>query len=790
MSLTADSNGMQQPEEESDAPEHEHRLPDEPPLLSELAVNGQIHQLIDSDAAEPATTMDAEHAQHPTPKELQRLLTEKGYEDALDYLERHRADDGSDRATVAHSLKIILADLKTHIHDAYPSLRYQHFVDKKYMGPDGNVSPALYVLDRVRALHLSEEDWDAIAEPLFLDLLNKLEQEIIAEEQARRWRGYGAGCVKSSFMQLLFLQYHLPIRSPQRLAKIHNRIRAIAPMLVMNGDDYTLQELGVSFNFHYYEEVQKNAGPKAMEELSCSDSGSGIDVERFLRIQEWYKIPVTKETREAAERVLASCIGYSNGEPEKLVQLFGITHERVHAIAVENVEEQVQSSKNYRIRARQARPNEKVEYDCFIDRYLTDYALGVDEIPALSGKVAALLDVARNLSDSTEDRKTVVQLFYEKIADEGLDSFIPNIFKGAVLRVLCEPDDDEYSAAALQPLKKFAETEPNPEWLYGNTLEKIFQVPTSKEMTEIRTLLTGIGLKPDETMKSWDKSCNNSATLPEDRPLKYRDKIGTHIVYSKNAAMIRKMETLKPGLIRYFHDTWGITMFCRYSPETLLAVYKAETEGKTTGKKKPFLMLHPEMDWNGGMLDPEKIDAFVREALSMGYNVHLGEFGNKKDAVRRFARCARMDGPIQDAIIAVHGNEKGMQPGENDEDRFSVEDLRMDSDDPKEHDRRRKLLHTIRGFFADRAHLYFKSCSVGKEGAIAEQIMTVGNIGTTGPDRPASMTSVNLFKHEAEYAPGAEGIPKSNTYRPPEPPPKRMRRVMNYLWSFVVGSGA
>lgn len=729
----------------------------------------------------------------PVRARVEQQIRDKDYESAYHGIAQYREKHPTDTTFVAQSLQHILEDASVGLVGTLFT-RYHRYSN------NDNFNPHMYAIGIIRSIGLPQEEWEAIAEPVMVRLLDEAEKRMKSEKNS--YYDSRERTSEEFWHRVAFLQYQLPLQSPERLKLVQDHIRKMAPTLVMYGEDYMLQELGIPFHVHWWDEVQMTFGPQALKAMADGAEEHGVNLERFLKIQEWYKIPVTPELRACAERVLRRCLTYLNQEPEKLIEQFQIPPERVHEIAALYVGDTFQRKTDYRMKNKKWLTRDQLEYNVDLENPMKKHHVGIEEVPSMKIFSEELCDVVDHLHPG-DDAADDVERFRYSLAERGAEQFLPTILAGSLTMVLRSGD-----AKKLAALKRFAEIASMPEWVFPNALELIFESrsPDAKPLlhfelkehqelwktaylnpearngalVEVRKVLEGVGLDAEEMMKSWDLSCNNQK--------RYREKHGTEQIYAKNAAMIAAMERLQPGMVRRFHDKWGVTMFCRMEEKGMVQIYRQETETTKKSSRGPFLIIYPEADWNGAFHDPATMQGYIDEALRNGFDVHVAQAGNKKEALRILERCTHLYGKIPQAMIGGHSDGLNIYFGKDTDSAFAAQDLHMTTGDEKETRKRHRHRDIVRDYFTDDAKVYFNSCSVAKDGGIAKKIQEVFSISTMGATTPASLKSVNVAKRTAHYASGSSPA-ESRSFSPP-PPPTRMQRVMGFLRSFLPSHGA
>ncbi len=697
---------------------------------------------------------------------------------------------------------------------SYPSLYYgsqlENYITRDTSGQIHTDSRAQFKYDLINSLGFSREELQDIVFAVQQELFAGF-RELIEELKNSYYRTSVTNALHPQMRKICRLQLKIPIENPQYLASLQEAVRAIAPDLLRYDKQYLLQEIANEFNVPWYGERMQYAD-RALEGLFTEMSDEGrFPFDVALHLQETYMPPVSPQRRKQAMRGLWYGITRTT-KVERYAACFGLTMEECRKVAADG--------SGTAIRDYVTRASKKPHYSdgreddrgeaVLVHHLMEDYGLSAEDIGPLRVATDEWEEAClkKRVNNGAELSTTI-----DRQREGYLDKYLPDLLRSVLLRAMRNPGRSHF-AAVCETLSNAPQTskiwetscldlvrEPHEQPLLDLNQEsertlwlKLFTGAQLEPggMVELRAFLESAELPPDEVIAAW-RAASNDSTRKNVYGKRYCDYMGTPLVFERNVGHIARLQHVCPGAAAELHREWGISMFSRYPIEVLHSQVQEERairvarQGKrgldrqkqendslpppATGRKlrkKNFIVLYPEHDWNGAFERPDFIQDLDCQARLNDYNFRIAESGRRNSCLRRLAKFYRQFGSVDLAVIGGHSDGASIDvSGDSDQA------IRLTGMDP-ENDKHQKFLKHLRSYFSRNGKLIFKACSTGKEvldsgkPGIARHAEQLIEIETTGPVEPAYLQSIHLERREATWAKeGGGGLVLSNTFTPP-----------------------
>lgn len=203
---------------------------------------------------------------------------------------------------------------------------------------------------------------------------------------------------------------------------------------------------------------------------------------------------------------------------------------------------------------------------------------------------------------------------------------------------------------------------------------------------------------------------------------------------SRNFMTICRIESQRPGSAKVLHDDFGITLFGRYDPDSLINQFDMRDD-----RSLPYgVALVSKDDYNGALYFDNYFA--LQNNLKGESLIRIVEIGEKTNLVRSLIKLNRRYGPngrdghkISFAILSGHGSEKAIQTDSS--STLTVDDLIQFN-----------RWEEIQNFFAEDAVVIIPSCFTGVENGLAEHITKKLQRKTIAPDNECSINNFEVQK--------------------------------------------
>lgn len=196
--------------------------------------------------------------------------------------------------------------------------------------------------------------------------------------------------------------------------------------------------------------------------------------------------------------------------------------------------------------------------------------------------------------------------------------------------------------------------------------------------------------------------------------ISYEDFPTSRILLFNNLLRLEELSFVEPEAVEYLRHERGISIFGRYSTETLSKQYLQRDEAGDYS-----LMLSPHRDWNGAF-SYERMGKLINDFESTGDALKILEAGSELELVERLNRLRKKHGTAKFGMIIIHGSERCMTFND-------LKDERIFIDGPHT-----GMLAALRRVFSEGAHVVFDSCNTGHKGGFADMFSRTG-VTTYGP---------------------------------------------------------
>lgn len=205
---------------------------------------------------------------------------------------------------------------------------------------------------------------------------------------------------------------------------------------------------------------------------------------------------------------------------------------------------------------------------------------------------------------------------------------------------------------------------------------------------------------------------------------------------------IIELEAETLGLASKIINEFGIRHFTRYSNEVLKAVYDGAV--KTAEGKPIFVIACGAADWNGSMIDMDKLvikqktidECFAESDRRMpldGLNIKFVESGKWREMTRLFFGITKNYGKISVAMLTTHGNEFIISIGEG----KTSADILGGAD--------------ISRFFSEKATIIVDACQAGIDNGIVQKASSkYKDILFYAPKKPTRIIGLNYLGTTSE----------------------------------------
>jgi hypothetical protein len=200
---------------------------------------------------------------------------------------------------------------------------------------------------------------------------------------------------------------------------------------------------------------------------------------------------------------------------------------------------------------------------------------------------------------------------------------------------------------------------------------------------------------------------------------------------AKNLSTLRELISISSELPSYLQQENGITNFGRYPVEVLMDMQEQDE----SGSEIPYVLaVFPRVDWNGAFYIEEVLRQLSQQLSKLGYRLIIIECGSLREVILRTAKLKAKFGLPSASVVAGHGEIKSIQLSEH--ERVSAEMLfegRMGN----------ILRRIIKRVFHRLFSVVFISCTVGKDGAIGQQISDEYGLRVVACDEASNVESIS-----------------------------------------------
>ncbi|HLC66234.1 MAG TPA: hypothetical protein VJK52_01195, partial [Candidatus Nanoarchaeia archaeon] len=686
--------------------------------------------------------------------------------------------------------------------DSYPSLEFSK--KKEYVQVDSQGMKTdrrhFYKYDLIKSLNLPPAEHDRIISSVLDEMLADLEKQIPS-------RGYDSysGTLRVDDALLLRIgeiQYHIPITSPDVLAKFQAKVRALAPSILIRGDIYPLQEIGNAFGVRWHTERHQYAKQACVQLLTQASTMTERDIglaripKALVTLQEEYEVPLPDTDRQGVLKIFAACVGNSGDVPDRFVKAFSLTPAETKAAAIATCT----GALEYSLSQPPSSYPENQAYEgnhLYVHALAKKYGISPSELGPLAPEVQKLHEAI--------------------VSDKGIDSFTKDLQKSQLKNYLPDFIQAETESALrskdrshLQKLQNACAISPELSKLYTQSINTIFSTDQSNDQLldlnvehnralwlvlisknetrkragqECDNFLASKGLDPHKMRLAWKQSSNNRTEKMPGSEKTYKEFMGTDLVYARNIARVAQLEQAQPGITKHLSDRWGIHMFTRYPNNILLRQYRQDKEpADNTKKKQTVLVLFPQSDWNGAFEREDLIKDIAKQSPESTHNLCIAESGQRYGCVRRVARAAQDFGPIDRLVLGGHSDGNTIHFGPNPDDSFSKENLQVNKENKEEYERQKTVIDRVRSYMAPDGKITLKACSTGKEGGIAQQITQTFEIDVHGPLVPSGIANIDIKTGTATHVADGKYSPTKQYVKPTWF--EKMKTQLSKFWPF------
>jgi|GEM_PF-4458208 len=283
-------------------------------------------------------------------------------------------------------------------------------------------------------------------------------------------------------------------------------------------------------------------------------------------------------------------------------------------------------------------------------------------------------------------------------------------------------------------------------------LHKVDRVPEAK--TIISNSLRGWGLKLEDLEAVWEANIGLEGLSMKKTRGKWAQGFGL------NLEVMAETEEHSPGAIKHLNKKYGMKVFGRYTPKTLIHIHDGDRQGRKPADSG-FIAL-PLDDHNGAFYQHRE----EMEKLVTGLDGRIWECEGRVSVAKAVQKQSKEFGKIDWMFLGGHGTPKqiafGDTPLTGDEKRVGVlhfQDLEGEG------------VKRLRDDFADKVNAVLSSCSTGRARSrwysfrylpgFAENLATFLGKGSTvhAPNRSTSLKSLEFerepdgeLKFSVEYA--------------------------------------
>ncbi len=493
--------------------------------------------------------------------------------------------------------------------------------------------------------------------------------------------------------------------------------------------------------------------------------------------------PLSVDHKRQAEEVYRWTLTLAYPETvRKFQEVFDISNERAHEIAVEYANNAYQEETRLFQEGGEYKHLHTSMLDNKLHKLIEDHGVSIDEIDGVREDATSLCDGIGNAvgMDTINSR---MGEWRRKQGDAGKDKIVDYQLRAAVAEAVRRGD-----SKLLLNLESAIETQQKSS-IYLNQLAIEINLHSEEEgsvldlsldtnnkmlwrklyrrggkekaaaMSELKKCLNSFGLNPDRVTRAIENASTTEAEIRQ-APDEYNEDYVYEGVAMRIVDNITTLESEVKGAVKHFHEKRGINLFNRYPTEILTEIYEQETGKAAPGMKIKghMLILDPESDYNGAFETPDQIRKIAKEAKDKGFALHIAESGTRYSRYRQLVRCRREFGPLHHAVIGGHTSESQiMQLGPNPEDVITGKELQNLIKKKKKNklsEKEQKLLNKIKEFFDPDAVIYFKACSSGLAGGIADRSSDLINVRTVGPESPTNIKTIRLDLGEVEFHKG------------------------------------
>lgn len=257
------------------------------------------------------------------------------------------------------------------------------------------------------------------------------------------------------------------------------------------------------------------------------------------------------------------------------------------------------------------------------------------------------------------------------------------------------------------------------------------------------------GLSPKAILDVWDYNyfAKNQDIYPD--------------FIADNFAVIRALETERPGICRVLYREFGVHNFSRYPLKALIDQYDQRDKDLPYG-----VLIYPHTDNNGGFSKREDdLEEFYGDLKVANTALRIYEAGSKVGVLRRLAAVNKEYGAknkISFAILGGHGEPEGIEYG------HSIQGDKLVSHALHKDDLKGAMVQELKTWFIDKPTFVLVSCSTGADAGIGEEIYKLGG-DVIAPQVPSALDRVVVDRRSnGSLAFGVRYIDPDKKYEPEE----------------------